>query len=196
MLLWQRRMLHAPVSQWDGRAVIQTNTGAAWTGQRTGAEDTGWRTRPLCDGWRTRLRDVGWSTRAVHVRWRTGVLEDGRFGFGWLRQQQENLLQCLYLISTYFIDINHTVKNKETKTVRVSQAQTEQHSTSNNKVMDSIPREKMYTVFFSIWNVLTYIVKRFFISQLVFFRLAQVLYFFWELVDCRSHWFELMHSSF
>ncbi len=29
--------------------------------------------------------------------------------------------------------------------------------------------------------------------QLVFFQLAQVLYFFVELNDCRSHWSKLMH---
>ncbi len=124
-------VLDAPVGPRDGGALIQTHTGAAgggWTrvedaGWSTGSvdvrwrtgcsgcrDDAGWSADALGEGWRTGCSgcrdDAGWSTGSVDVRWRTGGLEVRCFGFWWLRQQQENLLQCSCIICLDFIDIN------------------------------------------------------------------------------------------
>ncbi len=91
---------------------------AGWS---TGSVDVRWRTGCRDDAgsvgvrWRTGCRDdAGWSAGSVDVWWRTGGLEVGCFGFWWLRQQQENLLQCSCIIRLDFTDINRAVKNTQT----------------------------------------------------------------------------------
>ncbi len=95
------------------------STGSVDVRWRTGCrDDAGWsagsvdvRWRMGCSGCRD---DAGWSAGSVDVRWRTRGLEVRCFGFWWLRQQQENLLQCSCIICLDFTDINRAEEHTHT----------------------------------------------------------------------------------